>query len=150
MQRQIANLAVVTILACAGWPALAAHAEQPLLAGPMDIKFAPVDPKDPLAGEAALLAGDPSQPGSFVMRLRLKAGSFVKAHSHSTGEYVTVLSGKARMSFGDEPDEANAKPLTAGSFLYLPAGQTHSLWIDEDAVADLFSTGPFDEKYVQN
>ena len=127
-----------------------ANAEDAVVVSGKDIKFDMVDPKDPMAGEMAVLAGDPSKSGPFTVRMRLKAGAMVKPHSHSTGEYITILSGKARMSFGDIPDEAHAKTLSAGDFLYLPAGQTHTLWIDEDAVGDLYSTGPFDEKYVQN
>jgi quercetin dioxygenase-like cupin family protein len=149
MKRQFAILAALASAICVISATSPALADESLLIAPDDIRFAAVDPNDPAAGEAAVLVGDPSQPGTFVMRLRLKAGSFVKAHRHSTAEYVTVHSGKARMSFGDVPDEAAAKPLVPGSFLYLPAGQTHSLWIDEDAVADLFSMGPFDEQYVQ-
>jgi len=127
-----------------------ANAEQAVLVAQKEIKFDPVDPKDAMAGEVAVLAGDPSKPGPFTLRLRFKAGSMVKTHSHSTAEYVTILSGKGRMSFGDVPDESKAVPFAAGSFLYLPAGQTHAVWVDEDAVADLYSTGPFDEKFVQN
>lgn len=127
-----------------------AYAEDAVLLAGKDVKFAMADPKRPMAGEMAVLSGDPSKPGAFTLRLRLKAGYMAKTHSHSTSEYVTVLSGKGRMFFGNVPDEANATAFAAGSFLYLPAGQTHTLWIDEDTTADLYSTGPFDEKYVQN
>ena len=150
MKRQATLFAVLALVAFAATLGSPAHADDAILVAAEDIKFAMVDPKDPMAGEIAVLAGDPSKPGPFTLRMRLKAGSMVKTHSHSTAEYVTVLSGKGRMSFGDVPDESHAKTITAGGFLYLPAGQTHTLWIDEDAVADLYSTGPFDEKYVQN
>jgi uncharacterized RmlC-like cupin family protein len=55
------------------------------------------------------------------------------------------MSGRALMSFGEKSDKSKAVTLTAGSFLYLPGGQFHTLWIEEDAVADLYSMGPFDE-----
>ncbi len=141
---------LIAALALLAFGASSAYAEDAVLLAGKDVKFGLVDPKDPMTGEMAVLSGDPSKPGAFTLRLRLKSGYVAKTHSHSTAEYVTVLSGKGRMSFGDVPDEANAMTFSAGSFLYLPAGQTHTLWIDEDTTADLYSTGPFDEKYVQN
>lgn len=150
MKRHIALFATLTLFAAAAPVGSLARAADALVIDSKDIKFDMADPKDPMAGEMAVLAGDPSKPGPFTVRARLKAGAMVKTHSHSADEYVTILSGKARMSFGDVPDEAHAKNLTAGGFLYLPAGQTHTLWIDEDVVGDIYSTGPFDEKYMQN
>ncbi len=146
MKHHLAFLAAFAALAVS----VSAQAEEPILLAQNEIGFGLVDPKDAMAGEVAVLSGDPSKPGPFAVRLRFKAGSMVKTHSHSTAEYVTILSGKGRMSFGNAPDEANAKEIAAGSFLYLPAGKTHTLWIDEESVADLYSTGPFDETFVQN
>lgn len=150
MKRHSAARAALVFAFVASTAGISAHSEEAVLLTPQNIVFSPVDPKDPMAGEVAVLAGDPSKPGPYALRARLKAGSSVKTHSHSTAEYGTVLSGKARMSFGDKPDEANAKTITAGSFLALPAGRTHTLWIDEDSVVDIYSTGPYDEIFVPN
>jgi quercetin dioxygenase-like cupin family protein len=122
-----------------------ALADEATVIGASEVVFGPADPAHPEAGDVAVLAGDPSKPGPFVMRLRVKAGAMVPAHKHSTPEYVTVMSGRALMSFGEKSDKSKAVTLTAGSFLYLPGGQFHTLWIEEDAVADLYSMGPFDE-----
>ncbi|MGH6820005.1 MAG: cupin domain-containing protein [Methylocella sp.] len=151
MKRSVTLFTTVAFFALAA-PLLVspANAEDAIIVTDKDIQFAMVDPKDPMAGEIAVLAGDPSKPGLFAVRIRLKAGSVEKTHSHSAAEYATVLSGKARMSFGNTPDETKAVTLTGGSFLYVPAGQTHTMWVDEDIVGDVFSTGPFDEKYVEN
>jgi|GEM_PF-5518868 len=139
---------LIAALALLAFGASSAHAEDAVLLAEKNVKFGLADPKDPMAGEMAVLSGDPSKPGAFTLRLRLKSGYMAKTHSHSTAEPCCPARG--RMSFGNVPDEANAETFAAGSFLYLPAGQTHTLWIDEDTTADLYSTGPFDEKYVQN
>lgn len=123
-----------------------ALADEAAVVGASEVVFGPADPAHPDSGEEiAVLAGDPSKPGPFVARFRVKAGTMVPAHTHSAPEYVTVMSGKALMSFGKTSDKSKAVTLTAGSFLYLPGGQYHTLWVEEDAVADLYSMGPFDE-----
>ena len=121
-------------------------AEVATVIGASEIMFGPADPAHPDAGEEiAVLAGDPAKPSPFVARMRVKAGTMVPTHKHSMPEYVSVLSGKALMSFGEKPDKSKAVTLTAGSFMYMPGGQYHTLWVEEDAVADLFGMGPFDE-----
>jgi hypothetical protein len=56
---------------------------------------------------------------------------------------LTVLSGKSRMAFGENAGEGSAERLGPGSFMTLPAGAWHQLWIDTDTVIELHSTGPF-------
>jgi quercetin dioxygenase-like cupin family protein len=146
MLKSISKIAAAASL---GWlvqmPAQAL-ADEPGVIGTGEVVFGPANPAHPDSGEEiAVLAGDPSKPGPFVVRMRVKAGTMVPVHTHSTPEYVTVLSGKALMSFGKTSDKSKAVTLTAGSFLYMPGGQYHALWVEEDAVADLYSTGPFDE-----
>jgi hypothetical protein len=55
-----------------------------------------------------------------------------------------VISGGGRMAFGEDANPASAQPLPAGSFMDLPAGAWHHLWIDADTIVELHSTGPFD------
>ena len=97
----------------------------------------------PPGAEVAVLYGDPAKPGPFALRFKFPAGYSIPTHSHPTDELLTIVSGKARMSFGEMADEASAKPLTEGSFMSLPAGAWHRLWIDADTVIELHSTGPF-------
>lgn len=146
MLKSISTFATAAAL---GWlvqlpaPALA---DEAAVIGASQVVFGPADPDHPESGEEiAVLAGDPSKSGPFVVRVRLKAGTTIAAHSHSMPEYVTVLSGEAAMSFGKTADKSKAVKLSAGSFLHLPGGQYHTLWITEDAVADLYSMAPYDQ-----
>jgi quercetin dioxygenase-like cupin family protein len=103
----------------------------------------------PPGAQIAVLYGDPSKNGPFALRLKFPAGYEVATHSHSTDELLTIISGKARMAFGEKADEAHAQPLPAGAFMILPAGAWHRLWTDVETVVELHSTGPFDIKLAK-
>jgi quercetin dioxygenase-like cupin family protein len=97
----------------------------------------------PPGAQFAVLSGDPSKPGPFTMRLKFPAGYFIPTHSHPTDELITVISGKARMAFGEAGGEDAAEPMPPESFMALPGGYWHTLWIDADTVVEMHSTGPF-------
>lgn len=97
----------------------------------------------PEGAQMSVLYGDPSKTGPFAIRFKFPAGYKIALHSHPTDELITVLSGKARMAFGADASEANAQPLVPGTFTSLPGGALHALWIDDETVVELHSTGPF-------
>ena len=91
----------------------------------------------------AVLYGDPTKEGNFTVRFKFPAGYEVPTHSHPTDEFLTIISGKGRMAFGEDAAPGSAQKLVAGTFTSLPAGSWHRLWIDTAAVVELSSTGPF-------
>ena len=58
---------------------------------PQDIKWGPAPAMLPPGAEAAVLFGDPSKEGLFVLRLRFPAGYSVAPHGHPVDEVVTEL-----------------------------------------------------------
>jgi quercetin dioxygenase-like cupin family protein len=127
-----------------GHPALAAEtAGQPAIVQPDAFKWAPA-PGLPPGAQITVLYGDPSKAVPFGIRLKFPAGYEVPTHSHPTDEFITVISGKARMSFGENAEVATAAPLPAGAFMSLPGGAWHRLWVDAETVVELHSTGPFE------
>jgi quercetin dioxygenase-like cupin family protein len=100
----------------------------------------------PPGAQIAVLYGDPSKTGPFAVRFKFPAGYEIPTHSHPTDEFLTVISGKARMAFGEKADAASAQAFPAGAFMSLAAGSWHHLWIDADTTIELLSTGPFDIK----
>ena len=80
----------------------------------------------------------------FAVRFAFPAGYEVPTHSHPSDEFITVISGKMRMAFGEKAAATDTQPLVPGSFMSLPAGAWHHLWVDADSVVELHSTGPFD------
>ncbi len=71
----------------------------------------------PPGAQVAVLYGNPSKRGPFAVRFKFPAGYALPTHSHPTDEYLTVISGKARMAFGAKADEAQAQPLPVGAFM---------------------------------
>ena len=67
--------------------------------------------------ETAVLYGDPSKAGLYVVRLKLPAGAKVMPHIHpGEARTMTVLSGTLYFGFGTEFDETKLKPYPAGTF----------------------------------
>jgi quercetin dioxygenase-like cupin family protein len=97
----------------------------------------------------AVLYGDPSKKGPFAVRFKFPSGYALPTHSHPTNEYLTVISGKARMALGEKADETQAQPFPASSFMILPAGAWHRLWADAETIIELHSTGPFGVKLAK-
>lgn len=100
--------------------------------------------------EAAVLYGDPSNEGLFVLRLKLPDGFHIAPHSHPRPEIVTVISGTFRLGTGANPDRAATEPLAAGSFFGFEPGMTHYAYAEGETVIQLNSTGPWDIEYVNS
>lgn len=113
-----------------------------------NIKWGPVPAVLPAGAELAVMAGDPSKDGAFVLRLKMPAGYKVAAHNHPTSEYVTVLSGNFHIGMGDKLDETKGTELTAGGFGIAPAGMNHFAWATSDTIIQVHGDGPFTITYV--
>ena len=97
------------------------------------------------AGNAqAVIAGDPSKPGLYVVLTKWLAGNhFSRPHFHPNDRYIVVLQGTWWVGSGPKFDPANTTPMPAGSFVTHFAKQVH--WDgakDEDAVLLIMGEGP--------
>lgn len=98
--------------------------------------------------QAAMLHGDPTQEGVFVMRLKLPAGFRIAPHTHPKPEIVTVISGAFNVGMGDVADKARAQQLPAGSFFAFDPGMAHYAHVEEETVVQISSTGPWAITYI--
>ena len=93
---------------------------------------------------AAVVAGDPSKPGPYVIRVRFPPHVMDRPHIHSQDRHVTVLEGRWVAGTGTRFDPVAAKPMPAGSYMFHPARGVH--WdgsnSDEPAVVQIIATGP--------
>ena len=137
----IAAAVAVALPFCLTFGAVAAD-PMPMMTDAAKLTWSPA-PGLPPGAQIAVLYGDPSKPGPFAIRFKFPAGYQIPTHSHPTDELITVLSGKAHMAFSEDASEKTANPMTPDSFLVLPAGYWHALWIDSETVVELHSTGPF-------
>lgn len=98
--------------------------------------------------QAALLYGDPTKEGLFVMRLKLPASFRIAPHTHPRAEIVTVISGAFHIGMGGVADPAKAQRLPPGSFFAFDPGLAHYAHVQEDTVVQLSSTGPWAISYI--
>lgn len=113
-----------------------------------DVKWGPAPPVMPKGAQFAVLAGDPTKEGLFIIRLKAPAGYKVPAHHHPTDELVTVISGTFAVGMGDKLDESKTDKLKAGDFVNLGKGMNHFATFPEESVVQISSMGPFQITYV--
>ncbi|MBG0795045.1 cupin domain-containing protein [Methylocystis sp. H62] len=101
----------------------------------------------PGGAEMAVLYGDPSREGDFVVRIKAPKGYRVPPHTHSKPELVTIISGAFSFGRGQAADRATVEKLPAGSFISMPAGVLHYVFVDEDSVLQINATGPWQIDY---
>src|SRR5690349_24286312 len=89
------------------------------------LKWGPAPAVFPAGAKMAVLAGDPSQPGLFTVRLELPDGYRVAPHYHPSDEYLTVISGTFLLGMGDSLAPAKATALPAGGFGTVAATMHH-------------------------
>ena len=119
-----------------------------VLVTPSDVKWMDGPPTLPPGAKFAVLSGDPSKSGLFVMRLKFPADYKIMPHSHPGDEHVTVISGAVFVSRGDTFDPQKAKELTQGSYALLPGGSNHFAFAKSETVVQLNSVGPWGITYA--
>ncbi|WP_137719704.1 cupin domain-containing protein [Methylobacillus flagellatus] len=103
----------------------------------------------PPGAQSALLVGDPTKAGVFIVRLKFPPNYPIPAHTHPFTEVITVLSGKLGNGMGETFDTSNGEVLNAGDSFVLPAGHSHYVWTtDEETIVELIATGPWDISYI--
>ena len=115
---------------------------------PQEIKWGAAPDMLPPGAEAALLFGDPSKEGVFVLRLKFPAGYSVAPHTHPVNEIVTVISGTFYKGMGETADPSKLQPLPAGSFFALPPGTAHYVSMKEETVIQISTNGPWGLTYI--
>jgi hypothetical protein len=91
----------------------------------------------------AVIQGDPSKPGIYVIRAKFSPGSMTRPHWHPEDRFVTVISGTWYAGEGDTFEPDKTQPLKAGSFMMHPAKAHHYDGAkDEEVVVQIIGIGP--------
>ncbi len=106
------------------------------------------DPSLPEGSMIALVAGNPGAAEVFMVYVKLPPNTVIGPHTHPYAEVVTVLKGSVGNGHGKTFDKGKGKILGAGSTFVLPAGHAHFLWNEEEVIALLTATGPWNINYV--
>jgi quercetin dioxygenase-like cupin family protein len=115
---------------------------------PTSIEWKPGPAAIPAGAKMAVLEGDPSKEGPFVVRFQFPEGYHIAPHTHPKTERVTVISGALYLATGESLDRGSAKKLPAGSFGYWPAGMKHAAWSEGETIIQLHGIGPWQINYV--
>jgi quercetin dioxygenase-like cupin family protein len=73
----------------------------------------------------AVISGDPSKPGPYVIRVVFPPGIMSAPHYHGEDRHVTVIQGTWLAGTDDSWDPKTTKPLGLGSYMQHPAGAVH-------------------------
>jgi quercetin dioxygenase-like cupin family protein len=115
---------------------------------PDQVKWGPAPPALPAGAQLAVVEGDPSKAGAFVIRAKFPDGYKVPPHWHPADERVVVLQGTLGMGVGEKFDPAAGHELPAGSYAVMPTGVRHYAWAKGETVVQISGTGPFEINYV--
>ena len=139
---------IATTIAALMCASAAPGAEEHVTMNADAMKWMDAPPALPKGAKFALLNGDPSKSGSYTVRLKTPAGYKVPPHWHSQAENLTIISGALYLGVGDTMSTAEAKPLRAGGYHYLPAKAHHFAYTKVPTVIQITGEGPFDIQYL--
>jgi quercetin dioxygenase-like cupin family protein len=122
--------------------------EEHKIVSPEEIKWDAGPAALPPGAQSVVLYGDPAKAGLFAIRLKLPKGYHIPPHTHPKPEVVTILSGAGRLGMGKAADESTTQKLSAGTFIALPPGMAHFVYVDEPSVVQLNSIGPWELNYL--
>jgi quercetin dioxygenase-like cupin family protein len=149
-RHDLLTIATITVFGFAALPgsAIGQQTGEHSLITSQDIKWAPAPPSFPSGAQVAVLYGDPGKEGLFVLRMKVPKDYYIPPHTHPKPEIFTVISGTPRVGMGTTVDRGKAQALPAGSFVALPPGMAHYVFVDEDTVVQISTTGPWGINYI--
>jgi quercetin dioxygenase-like cupin family protein len=139
-------LAATLILAALPFAALAM--DEHAAVQPGALKWSAGPPGLPPGAQFAVLAGDPSKQGAYVLRAKMPAGYKVPPHTHPTDENVTVISGTFHIGMGDKFDAKKGETVKAAGFVHVGKDMQHYAWVSAPTVIQVHGMGPFEIKYI--
>jgi quercetin dioxygenase-like cupin family protein len=115
---------------------------------PDQVAWAPAPPALPAGAKAAVLEGDPKQPGPFTMRVSFPDGYRIPPHFHSAAERVTIIQGTFQLGMGDKFDGSALSSLPTGSYVSMQPGAHHFGQAKGNTIVQINGIGPWKLTYV--
>jgi len=115
---------------------------------PEDIEWKPF-PAFPPEARLAVLVGDPTQAGPYVVRVKLPSGVKLMPHRHPEDRIYTVMSGVFYIGLGEQFDGEKVKAYPPGCLVVLPGDTPHFHWAKSgEYVTQVTAIGPLVIEYV--
>jgi len=93
--------------------------------------------------ETAVLFGDPTKPGPYVIRLKWLPGNMSRPHYHPNDRFFIVISGTWWMGTGDKFDPDSTVPAPTSSYVIHHAGKVHYDGAKgEETIIQVWGMGP--------
>jgi quercetin dioxygenase-like cupin family protein len=99
--------------------------------------------------KSAVIQGDPSAPGLYIVRVRFAPGVMSPPHFHPETRYIAVLKGTWWVGAGPKWDRQATTPVPAGSFVVHHPNKIHYDGAkDEEVTLQISGIGPSGTKLV--
>jgi quercetin dioxygenase-like cupin family protein len=106
-------------------------------------------PAFPPSARLAVVAGNPTEPGLYTIRVKLPGGVKLMPHRHPEDRTYTVISGVFYIGLGERFDDENLVAYPAGAVILLPGGTPHFHWAKSgDYVTQVSAIGPLGLDYI--
>lgn len=97
----------------------------------------------------AVIAGQPSKPGPYMIRVKVPSGVKLMPHRHSEDRIYTVISGVFYIGVGEEFDSDKLEAYPAGAVIVLPSNTSHFHWAKSgEYISQVTAIGPLGFEYV--
>ena len=115
---------------------------------PEDIDWEPFAAFPPSA-RLAVVVGHPSEPGPYVVRVKVPSGVKLMPHRHQEDRIYTVMSGVFYIGLGEQFDETGMEAYPPGSVIVLPGDTPHFHWAKSgEYVTQVMAIGPISLEFL--
>jgi len=106
-------------------------------------------PAFPPSARLAVLVGEPSKAGPYLIRVKMPADVKMMPHRHREDRIYTVISGVFYIGLGEEFDATKLVAHPPGAVVVLPSGQSHFHWARSgEYITQVSAIGPLGIAYV--
>jgi putative intracellular protease/amidase len=117
---------------------------------PEDIDWKPFAAFPPSV-HLAVVVGQPSEKGSYVIRVKVPRGVKLMPHKHPEDRIYTVISGIFYIGLGDRFDAEKLVAYPPGAVIILPGNTYHFHWAkSSDYITQVTAIGPLGIEYVDS
>lgn len=115
---------------------------------PEDVNWQPF-PAFPPTVRLAVIVGDPSEPGPYLIRVKAFGGSKLMPHKHPEDRIYTVMSGIFYIGLGEVFDGDKMQAYPPGSVIILPGDTPHFHWAKSgEYITQVTAIGPLGLEYI--
>jgi quercetin dioxygenase-like cupin family protein len=105
----------------------------------------------PPAVRLAVVVGQPSKTGPYVIRVRVPHGVKLMPHKHPEDRVYTVISGVFYIGLGDEFEAEKLEAYPPGAVIILPGNTAHFHWAKSgEYITQVSAIGPLGLEYLDS